>query len=296
MNTALVTGGTDGIGRAIALRLAANHDNRVIVVGRDVTKGLACVRFIERDTANPAVEFVRADLSTIGGADALAFTVLSRVASLKYLVHSAGTITKRRTLTTDGYEMMFATNFLSRLVLTERLHTALERAGEPDHPAHILFVSGGARGGTLPYDAIPDAPHYRLPTAVQQYCLANDLYALHLADRARQSGAAIHTVCLKLGPVKTALRREFPGWMKLLVTLVFDPLISQTPDEVGEAAAALLDDRLPNARAHVLFTKIRKLRPLDATGRLADPEERRRFVEWAERLVDSARRAALATG
>jgi NAD(P)-dependent dehydrogenase (short-subunit alcohol dehydrogenase family) len=287
VNTALVTGGTDGIGHAIARRLAANRDNHVIVVGRDVAKGQTCVRSLQEESANSAVEFVRADLSTTSGADDLAVALLSRVSNIKYLVHSAGTITKRRTLTAEGYEMMFATNFLSRFVLTQHLWPALECAG----PAHILFVSGGARGGALPYEAIPDAPHYRLPTVVQQYCLANDLYALHLADEARRSGTAIDVVCLKLGPVKTAIRRGFPGWLKLLATLVFDPLITQTPDEVGDAAATLLEDGSSSGRGSVLFTKIRKLRPLEATGGLANREERRRLVEWAERLVSSARRA-----
>jgi NAD(P)-dependent dehydrogenase (short-subunit alcohol dehydrogenase family) len=103
MHTALVTGGTDGIGRAIARRLAANHHNRVIVVGRDATKGMSCARALQGETANPAVEFVRADLSTVAAADLLASAILSRGGTLRYLVHSAGMITKHRTLTTDGY-------------------------------------------------------------------------------------------------------------------------------------------------------------------------------------------------
>jgi NAD(P)-dependent dehydrogenase (short-subunit alcohol dehydrogenase family) len=296
MHTALVTGGTDGIGRAIARRLAANHHNRVIVVGRDAMKGMSCVRALQTETANPAVEFVRADLSTVAGADLLASAILSRGGTLRYLVHSAGTITKHRTLTTDGYEMMFATNFLARFVLTEWLESALERGSEPETPAHILFVSGGPRGGALPFNGIPNAPTYSLPSAVQQYCLANDLYALHLSDRARRSGAAIDVACLKLGPVKTSLRREFPWWMKALVTLVFDPLISQTADEAAGSAVALLEDRAPADRASVLFTKVRKLQPLNPTGRLADPDERRRLVKWAEWLVNSSRHASSAAG
>jgi len=54
----LVIGGTSGIGRAIALRFAA-EGHRVIIAGRDAVRGAAVAKdcggsFLAVDVANPA--------------------------------------------------------------------------------------------------------------------------------------------------------------------------------------------------------------------------------------------------
>lgn len=67
--TALVTGSTSGIGRAIANQLAARGAH-VIVSGRDADRGAEAVAAIR--TAGGRADFIAADLATVEGAQELA--------------------------------------------------------------------------------------------------------------------------------------------------------------------------------------------------------------------------------
>jgi NAD(P)-dependent dehydrogenase (short-subunit alcohol dehydrogenase family) len=68
---ALITGATDGIGRHTAAGLA-DRGAHVTIVGRDQVRGRTAAVDITRETGNPEVEFVSADLSTRSGVRALA--------------------------------------------------------------------------------------------------------------------------------------------------------------------------------------------------------------------------------
>jgi len=64
VKNAVVTGGTDGIGKEIARGLArAGH--RLILVGRDAEKGARAAQELLTTTGSPGVRFIQADLSKI---------------------------------------------------------------------------------------------------------------------------------------------------------------------------------------------------------------------------------------
>src|SRR5260370_11023606 len=61
---AVVTGGTDGIGKEIASGLA-RHGCHLLIVGRDAEKGGRAEREIREMTGNSEVQLLQADLSLI---------------------------------------------------------------------------------------------------------------------------------------------------------------------------------------------------------------------------------------
>src|SRR3979409_2662640 len=81
--TALVTGATSGLGQAIALRLARDG-LQVVVVGRDAARGAAVVEQIE--AAGGAARFIAADLSDPADITHLA----EQVGDIDVLVNNAG--------------------------------------------------------------------------------------------------------------------------------------------------------------------------------------------------------------
>src|SRR5260370_17910275 len=135
---ALVTGGTDGVGKEVAYGLArAGH--RVVLVGRDADKGARVEREMRETTGNADVQFLQADLSLVREANRLADEIAARWPALHYLVHSAGIVRGRRVLTEEGIESNFAVNYVSRFALTNRLLPLLEPAGRPPEAATLAI-------------------------------------------------------------------------------------------------------------------------------------------------------------
>jgi NAD(P)-dependent dehydrogenase (short-subunit alcohol dehydrogenase family) len=283
---ALVTGGTDGIGKAIARQLAA-QGVQVIIVGRSHDKGVRAERDLRDSTRNVDVNFLKADLSLMTESRRLAEQIQSRWPILHYLVHSAGILRGRRELTAEGIESNFATNYLSRFALTAHLLPILLAAGHAGEAARIVLVSGAARNGKIHFDDVSLATNFSTLRAVSQFCEANDLYTVELARRLAVGGQApgVTIACLKMGVVKTNIRRDFPGWMKVLVPLVLDPLLGQTPQEAANAALKLLRDKDLKGVTGALFLKITKLRQLAPNAHEFSGEQGRRLRDLSERLI-----------
>src|SRR5260221_8009305 len=110
---ALVTGGTDGIGKVIA-HVLAGREIGVVIVGSNAEKGVTAVSELRRSSGNDQIEFVQADLSLMRNVDALAAKVREFWPRLHYLVLCAGIMRGRHTLTAEGIETNFAINYLSR--------------------------------------------------------------------------------------------------------------------------------------------------------------------------------------
>jgi len=103
--TAVVTGGTDGIGKAIARGLA-ERGTEVILIGRNVPKGQAAERELRAATSSSAVHFLQADLALMQEVAHLAAIIQPRWPRLRYLVLCAGVVNGRHQLTTEGSELM----------------------------------------------------------------------------------------------------------------------------------------------------------------------------------------------
>lgn len=107
----LVTGGGSGIGRATALRMAAEGARAVVIAGRRPEMGEAAVADIE--ALGSAALFVRADLTKEADAAALVSSTLDRFGRLDVAFNNAGTQERRAHLsdqTDEVYAHVFDTN------------------------------------------------------------------------------------------------------------------------------------------------------------------------------------------
>lgn len=288
---ALVTGGTDGIGKEAA-RVLARTGHRVIVVGRDVGKGRRAARELQESTGSEPVEFMAADLALVSEAERIAEQVASRWDELHVLVHCAGAIRFQRELTPEGIERNFALNYLTRFTLTRRLLPLLTAGGIRGRAARVVVAGGAARGGRIHHEDVTLAERFNVVRSILQMQHANDLWTVELARRlgAATSGPNVAIACLKFGPVRTAIREAFPWWARWIIRGILDPMVGQSPAEAGAAVARLALDPALEGVTGALFEKITRLRRIPVGSRVGEPAEGRRLWELSERLEREAPR------
>ena len=157
--TALVTGSTDGLGRELALALAADGAH-VIVHGRNAGRGQAVVDEITRSGKGSA-RFIGADFSSLQQVRDFADTIARDYPKLDLLVNNAGIAFNNapvRSANADGYELQFVVNYLAGWILANRLLPNLEAAA----PSRIINVASGS-AAAIDFDDVmlekPDAHH-----------------------------------------------------------------------------------------------------------------------------------------
>ena len=138
--TALVTGGTGGIGLHTAAGLAA-LGARVLVTGRDRARGNDALVRIGRAVPDASVQLIVADLSSLESVRVLAARVRDEVDSLHLLINNAGFLPTDRS--TEQSRSTWTVNHLAPFLLTTELLPTLQRAGA-DRGARIVTLTSGA--------------------------------------------------------------------------------------------------------------------------------------------------------
>lgn len=179
--TVLVTGATDGLGRALAERIAADGA-RLLVHGRDPDRTNRAVTEIRTATGNDRVEGVLADFADLAEVRTLAAQVRERHERLDVLVNNAGigaTVPGggRRQESRDGHELRFQVNYLAGFLLTRLL---LDRLVAADG-ARIVHVSSVGQTA-IDFDDVMLEHDYGGIRAYCQSKLAQIMFTFDLAD------------------------------------------------------------------------------------------------------------------
>jgi NAD(P)-dependent dehydrogenase (short-subunit alcohol dehydrogenase family) len=136
--TVFVTGSTDGLGRSLALALAAQGAH-VIVHGRDATGAQEVLDAIEASGVGSA-DFYPADFGSLQTIRELADTIGEKYPKIDLLVSNAGISLPRdqpRRTSDDGHELAFQVNYLAGWMLVNELRPNLAAAA----PSRVVNIS-----------------------------------------------------------------------------------------------------------------------------------------------------------
>lgn len=191
--TILITGATDGIGRAAARRLA-ELGARVLIHGRDSKRCADALNEIWSATGNPNLESFVADLGSLEDVRALASEVQSRHSRLDVLINNAGVGANSRDnpgrqLSVDGHELRFAVNYLAPFLLTHLLLPQLRASA----PARIVNVASIGQA-PLDFDNLMLEREYDGFRAYSQSKLALVMFSFDLAERLKETGITVNAL------------------------------------------------------------------------------------------------------
>lgn len=269
--TIVISGGTDGMGRALALRRLAQGDH-VIAVGSNAEKGARLVA--DAATVGGRAEFVRADLTTVAGARSVIRAIEASTDVVDALVLCANRVRPRRVETTEGFESTFALYYLSRYLLSHGLTPALELSASPV----IVNVAGvGTRKGTIHWDDLQLTRRYRAVAAQLQAGRANDLLGVGYAARHgdRVPYVLYHPGFTRSGDLST-LPRLTRASIRVAARLFARPV---------EAAVAPIDGFI-DAPPPASLTAVDRDRRLPLTLPTLDADRAGRLAEWTAALLD----------
>ena len=207
--TALVTGGTDGVGLSIVNALVGEQYD-VYFIGSNQHKGKAAESWLHEQAGaghEARIEFICLDLGDPAGVKAFATDFLARIERLDVLLLSAGVLLPRRTESAPGIEATFAIGYLSAYILANALVPALEQA---DH-ARVLTVSGGGAivlKERLDFDNLSFETGYNPFKAAAQAVHAKVVLTQILAESLADHGIDVNT--FHPGIVKSRLGRNLP--------------------------------------------------------------------------------------
>jgi NAD(P)-dependent dehydrogenase (short-subunit alcohol dehydrogenase family) len=149
---ALVTGGTQGLGLAVAERLRDLGADGVVLVGRDAEKGRRAVEQVSRDGCRGV--FVAADLGEVTGCEEVIARLDSEFGTCHAFVNCAAK-TDRGSVwdaTAELWDAMLALNVRAPALLTQGVARIMAREGVAGSIVLIGSVSGhGGQPRLLPY-------------------------------------------------------------------------------------------------------------------------------------------------
>ncbi|MEU4311426.1 SDR family NAD(P)-dependent oxidoreductase [Nocardia sp. NPDC024068] len=265
--TVVISGGTDGMGRALARARRARGD-RVVVIGSSEEKGRAL-----RDETGAGLEFLRADLTLVAENRRVLRYLTDHYRSIDALALFANRQSPRRRETAEGLESVFALYYLSRYLLAHGLRPQLASAPAPV----IVSVAGvGATAGAVQWDDMQLTRRYGAVRSQLHAGRANDLLGVAYAE---SCGDTVPFVMYHPGFTRSGDLSPLNPLVRTMIRTL--ARFRARPVEASVAPILGFIDRPPAAA----LTAVDRGTTLDASFPTLDPVAARRLTAYTEDLL-----------
>lgn len=211
----LITGASSGLGLAAAKRFAMSGAELVLLC-RDRQKGETAVREIQAVMPNASAELMICDLASLDDIGNFVHEFKRTRAKLDILYNNAAVMKLQRTVTGDGLEMMFQTNYLAPFILTTSLLDVLQRSPS----ARIINIAAPPPKMRLDFDDLQSVKNYSAYRSFFQTKLCLLLSTIELSRRLAGTSITVNATDPGPGAFKSSLSREAPRpfvWLQKLL-------------------------------------------------------------------------------
>jgi len=252
----LITGATDGIGKAAATEFA-KRGATLTIVGRSKEKTERVLDELKAASGNQNLGILLCDLSRMADVKRAAEEFKAKHDRLDVLVNNAGATFKAKAMGPDGFELTFALNHLAYFQLTTSLLDLLRKTSG----ARIVSTSSSMQArGKLDLAKTPKSLEGSGPSAYAASKLANILFTKEL--QRQLAGTTAIANCFEPGMVRT----QFGGFgsdQGVLLNLVYALArpFSSTPEEGADSLVWLATSPDATSLKGEYISKRRPARP-----------------------------------
>ncbi|WP_448554851.1 oxidoreductase [Thalassotalea montiporae] len=215
----LITGANSGIGLQAAKELAIKGAEVTLAV-RNLAKGEAAIKSIRQSEPNAQLQLVQLDLSDLHSVADCVTQLNQAGKTIDVLINNAGVMQfDRREESTQGFELMWATNHLGHFALTLGLLTLLEQAAEP-RVVTISSLAAKFKSANIYYQDLNFEQKHDKMAAYAQSKLANVMFAVELQSRLAESHSKIISVAAHPGYTATNLQ-QYMGLSGVIMNALF---------------------------------------------------------------------------
>lgn len=226
---AIVTG-TGGLGYQVALQLARQGDD-VVIVGRNGAKGADAVAGILAAAPNARITFDMLDLASQASIQALSERMLADGRPIGLLVNNAGIMSPpSRLLTEDGFELQFGVNHLGHFALTAGLMPLLRKA---ENARVVSVTSMAMHYAKADFSDAQSAQAYRPGVAYCRSKLFQAMFAKELQHRSDRHDWGVSSFAAHPGFAATNLfgaEQGAGGVQRVISKYIIAPVLGQSAE------------------------------------------------------------------
>lgn len=260
----LITGSTDGLGKLVARDLV-DEGAVVLLHGRNEQKGLSVLDELSGLSGNGKLRYYNGDYSSLEEVNRLGNIILESQEYIDILINNVGIGSglsdgNRRELSHDGFELRFAVNYLSHVLLTEKLIPILKQG-----TSRIINVASIGQE-TIDFSNLMLERKYDGFFSYKRSKTALIMYTFDLAERLKSVGIkanAVHPASLM------NTKMVLVDWGRALTTI----------EQGAEAVESLLHTDLTG-------TYFEGKRQSDAIPQAYDPAARTRLREITSEMLE----------